>query len=376
MKLLPLVTGALTIALLTAACGGSSEPGATPEPSTAAEATATPTNEPGVASGPVASGQLLRSSDGRLEVSGTGRGVLDVSIREAKSPPRAPLGWQLVSPVYDITAREPGRTALVTQLKEPFELRFTSAERLATVMYYDGDSWEMVRSDVAGGVVETQVDHLTPYAIARPSNAAPASATPSATRAATTATTQPATSPPAGSTTAPAATRTPIPTVSPETAKSALEAAVSKYKGKATKVLGASGYSGGGSMSVPAQVSLALAEADAYGEMYYGLYNGVNEAFTVTAATGAGAGSFTLLVEPKAEFPATSTRAQELLAGYFPGAAGLPYTAIQTGPAAYTYQASNGSAFFVLGFTQEDGVPLAFLSTGSGVFTATAVSVK
>ncbi len=372
------IAGIVVASLFAAACGSGEEE---MPASTTPGASSTPTSEPGLATGRVLAGQALRSADGRLEVEGTGRTALDVTIRESKSPPSAPKGWQLVTPVYDVAAREPVSGTLLTQLKEPFELRFTTTESLATLMYFDGDSWEMVRSDLTNGVVEARIDHLAPYAAAKPANAGArnAAATASPTRPIATARTQTA-SQPTGSATlntgtptaAPARTATSVPTMSPEAVKAALESAVSKYKGGTAKVMGAAASDGTGSLTLPPQVAAALVQAGLYGETSSGLYHGVNEAFTASAPTG----SFTLLVEPKIEFPSSSSRAQELLAGYFPGAAGVAYVAIQSGPATYTYQGANGSAFFVLGFVQQDGVPLAFLGTGSGGFVSVAVSLK
>jgi hypothetical protein len=81
-------------------------------------------------------------------------------------------------------------------------------------------------------------------------------------------------------------------------------------------------------------------------------------------------------VEPKPGFPGSSSEAQRRLVEYFPGAVGLQYAPVQEGPSAYTYQSSTPAGFVVLGIVQHKGVPLAFISTGSGLYVQPAVMVK
>ena len=80
MNVRMLIAPALLAAVL-AACGGAATSEPTPEPTAGSAATATPPGERGIATGQVASGKALRSSDGRLVISGTGKAPLDVTVR-------------------------------------------------------------------------------------------------------------------------------------------------------------------------------------------------------------------------------------------------------------------------------------------------------
>ncbi|MEX0784149.1 MAG: hypothetical protein WD557_16020 [Dehalococcoidia bacterium] len=362
----------LALAVVLAACGGAeSEP--TPADTEGPTAAPSPTAERGGATGEVASGKSLRSSDGRLEVVGTGKTAFDVTVREIeKDAPEEPFGWALVGPVYDITAMEPGKGA-IKKLTEPFELRFSLKEALATVIAYDGDSWVLVPSAMDGGVLEAETDHLSLFAVVKPSIAR--GATPTAT-----ATPTPTPTPAEGTPTDGTETRTPLANVtatatpvSAEVAAAALAEAIEKWRAQAATVTGAAGYAGTASMELPAPLEEALAGAGISGELYFGVYGGVNQAFMVGAMRDTVSGDFTVLIEPKLEFPSSSSEAQRMLAEYFPAATGQQFVAITDLPAMYAYMARSGDTFIVLGFIEHKGVPLAYLSVGSGVFVAAAV---
>lgn len=337
-----------------AACGGSAPQESSESVPTATGATATPAPERGVATGRVGAGQGLRSLDGRLEAASPGGEALTVTIREmGKDAPAAPGGWELVTPVYDITARDAAGKA-VTQMKQPLDLRFTSSEVRVTVAHWDGDSWEIAASEAASGVVSARVEHLSRYGVIRP--------------AIKTAKVSP--------TASPSMSATPPAIASVDAAKAALEAAIRKFGGRSTTLRSGEPIAGATATGLPPAIAAALSEAGVFGTVFEAPYGGVNLGFVSNATAGTANGSYALLVEPKVGFPGSSREAQLLLVEYFPGAAGLQYAPVQEGPGAYTYQASSGSGFVVLGFVQHEGLPLAFMSTGSGLYVQPAVSVK
>src|SRR5688572_4667829 len=90
MRLRMLVVSCVAAALL-GACGGAGEPGPADAPTGAATEAPSPTPD-GVAAGQVAQGHSLTSSDGRLEITGTGSAALEVTVHELRSgapePPR------------------------------------------------------------------------------------------------------------------------------------------------------------------------------------------------------------------------------------------------------------------------------------------------
>ena len=348
--------GALALSgLAAAACGGDSGDRALTPTQAAPSLTntiavqPTPTAEPGLVSGEVRSGRGLRSADGRLEVRTSGATALDVSVRIMGVAPEAPKGWVLAGPVYDISARERERT--VTKLPQSFELRFKT-EGPAVVMYYDGKNWVVVETEPDGdGMAVASVDHLTPYALVSPAKSM-TTATPSAS---------------------PAATSTPEATVSATEATAALEAVLPKYKGHQVRVSWAGGYSGAAATTFPPAVLDEVSRSAALGgSLCYGVYGGVNAAVTSSAGTANLSGSLTVLVEPRIAFPVSSTDAQEQLAAIFPGAMGMRYANVSSSASAYTYLASANGVTYVLGFVLYDGLPVAYLSVGSGSYATLA----
>jgi hypothetical protein len=278
-------------------------------------------------------GKALRSSDGSLEVAGTGTTAVDVTVRELGSDaPTAPRGWTLVGRVYEITATATESGQAPAKVADPFELRFRTDEPLATVMYFDGSAWQILVSDLERGTVVAETDHLSAFALARPSTTHSATATPSATP------TPPAVTPSGATPTR--APGTPVAgaatTVSPEVAAAALQEAIEKWRGAAARANGAADFEGRARMELPEPVAVALETAGALGDLYAGVYNGVNEAFVAPPSPGGTAGTFALLIEPKLEFPASSSQAQRMLAGYFPGATGTLFVRASMTPMKYT----------------------------------------
>jgi hypothetical protein len=369
MNVRMLIAPALLAAVL-AACGGSATSEPTPEPTAGSAATATPPGERGIATGQVASGKALRSSDGRLVISGTGKAPLDVTVRElAKDLPDEPFGWELSGPVYDIAATE--GSAAVKQLTDPFELRFEVTEPLATVMYFDGQEWSIIESELADGVLTAETDHLSQFAVMTLANlrvltpTRTPTATPTPVEGTVTPTRTPAVSP--------TPTATPV---SPEAMADVLAAEVEKWRKNAALVTGAGAYAGASRMELPAPLQESLEGADLIGDLYYGVFNGVNEVFVVGSMRETVSGGFTLLIEPKLEFPSSSSQAQRMLAEYFPGATGQTFVAVTELPAMYAYQAAGPFGFMILGFIQHEGVPLAYMSVGSGAFVGPATDTK
>jgi hypothetical protein len=335
-RLVSLAIAILVALAVVAACGGDTKPAtkATPAPTQA------PTLEPGTVAGSVGEGRSVRSEDGRLEVRATSGGPLDVTLKPLASAPAAPRGWQLVGATFEITARDRGRP--VTQLAAPLQLRFKASDGVSTVMYFNGKEWILVESEVeSGGWVVAQVDHLTPYAAAKPMK-----------------------------TTAPTGGN------ASSTAQTALEAAVERIKNKHVRVSGASTYIAGSGVALPPAIQAALSSVAAGGAVYYGLYGGVNEALTSSAGSGAPAGTFSLLIEPQPSFPANQSEAQFELAAIFPGAGAGRYTPAVQSQNAYTYYGTLGSTAFTMGFVQYQGLSFAFVASGTGNYYATAISTK
>ena len=350
------------LAILSAACGDDS-PKATPAATAAAVTNAASASaEPGVVTGRFDDGASLRSADGKLEVKPSRKMPLELTLRLLDRAPAAPKGWELVSPVFEITAKDQNRA--VTKLTAPVDLTFTIGKGSGSILYYDGHAWQLVDSELnRDGVVTATVDHFTPYAVARPSGSG-GSALPSASPA------PPSSSP----------SRTPsstaVATIDPAKAQQALDAAVEKLKGKKVKVTGAGGYTASAGIELPAALQKALTSVTASADVYYGLYNGINEAITAKAGGSSANGEFTMLVEPKTSFPANTTEAQAMLTEAFPGAAVVRYTPVTQGPASYSYYGSNSTTAYAMGVVTSNGVTIAYVSTGTADYFGTALSTS
>lgn len=339
---------------------------------------------------------FVDSADGSLRVSG--KGGLLLSLARQVNPPPAPAGWELVGPVFDITAQDSQRRP-VQQLASRLILRFnTTGGRPLTVLVHDGRGWQVVESELDDdGLLTAGVDHLTPYTVGAPKGSGPgrqpstssraaspaAKAAPAATRSAPAATR----GAPSATRTAPTGTRavptrgTPAPQVttavtpvSSADAQTALAKAIQPLKGKAVRVTQAAGFTGNLYVALPPALADSLGAAlSAGGTGYYGLYNAVNEAVTVQAAGSGGtaSGAFTALVEPRTIMPASADDAQAQLRALFPGVT-VPLTQVPatwTGTtAAYVFYGVSGTTAYSVGFVSYEGLPLAYAAVGSGSY--------
>ncbi len=305
---------------------------------------------------------FVDSADGALRVSG--KGGLLLSLARQAVPPAAPAGWELVGPVFDVTAQDRQRRP-VQQLAARLMLRFDVAgDRPLTVLVHDGQGWQVVESELDDdGLLTASVDHLTPYTVGAPKGSGPAKTPTSASTRAV----------PTRGTPAPKATTAVTPASSTD-AQTALGAAIKPLKGKSVKVTQATGYTGSLYVAVPSALQSSLGAAlGAGGAGYYGLYNAVNEAVTVQAAGGSANGALTLLVEPKTTMPASASEAQTQLKTLFPGviASLTPVQATSTATTtAYLFYGVSGNTAYSLGYVSYQGVPMAYAVAGSGSYQA------
>jgi hypothetical protein len=333
---------------------------------------------------------FVDSADGGLRISGQG-GLL-LSLARQANPPPAPAGWELVGPVFDVTAQDRQRRP-VQQLASRLMLRFNvKGDRPLTVLAHDGQGWQVVESELDDdGLLTASVDHLTPYTVGAPKGSGPGQSTtggraaPAATRAAPAAT-RPA---PAATRTLPTGTRA-IPTViasqtqvttavtpvSAADAQAALANAIKPLKGKSVRVSQAAGYTGNLYVTLPPEIQGALGEAlSAGGSGYYGLYNAVNEAVTMQAAgsSGSASGAFTLLIEPRTGMPASADAVQAQLKALFPGVT-VPLTEVPVAwsdnVTGYVFYGVSGNTAYSLGYITYSGIPLAYAAVGSGSYSA------
>jgi len=296
---------------------------------------------------------VVNSADGKLRVSG--RGPFLLSLRQMSNPPTAPSGWELVGPVFDITARDRQQRP-VRQFAAPLLLRFDIASnRPATILVHAENGWQIVPSEFdADGKLSASVDHLTPYTVGVPaltSSSAPAVGTRAATL-----------SPGARVT----VTRA---TVTPADAEGVLSTAVEQLKQKKAKISAAAGYSGSLYVAVPPALQNVLGTAiGAGGACYYGLYGAVNEVIVVQAAGSGASGTLTLLVEPKTTMPTSAADAKTQLTTLFPGVT-VPLTQAQQAQTAYVFYGVSGNTAYSLGYVSYNGVALAYAVVGSGSYT-------
>jgi len=321
---------------------------------------------------------FVDSTDGVLRVSGKG-GLLLSLIRQT-NPSAAPAGWELVAPVFDVTARDRQRRPL-QQLASALSLRFRVAgDRPLTVLVHDGQMWQVVESEVnADGLLTASVDHLTPYTVGAPRGSGPTGATsatrtaPAMTRAAPTRAVSSTRTVPAQGTLQPNATTVVTP-VSFADAQTALASAIKPLKGRSVKVTQASGYTSSLYVAVPPALQGSLGAAlNAGGAGYYGLYTALNEAVTVQASGGSANGTLTLLIEPKTTMPTSADDAQAQLQTLFPGitAALTPVSMTSTATTtAYIFYGVSGNTAYSLGYVSYQGVPLAYAVAGSGSYQA------
>ncbi len=328
-KWIPLVCTLLAFAL--AACQGNASVPASPS-----------TNE-----GDLETKGFVESADGKLRV--IGKGQLLVSLKSIANPPAAPAGWELVGPVFDVTAQDRQKRP-VQKLAALLKLRFAvPADRPTTVLVHNSQAWEIVPSEIdADGNLTAEVDHLTPYAAAAPAQTRNVpQITPSAKATVTKETT------------------------SASDAKAALESAVVSVKGKKVAVTSAAGYTGSLYVALPGSLQDAVNAVTASGTAYYGLYNAVNPVFNAQAKSGSGTqGTLTLLVEPKTAMPANATDARSSLAALFAGVPVSTLTQARAETTAYVFYGTSGNTAYNAGYVSYSGVVLAYAMVGSGAYQA------
>ena len=310
---------------------------------------------------------FVDSGDGKLRV--IGKLPMLVTLKSIASPPAAPGGWEFIGPVFDVTAQDKTRKPL-QKLAGLVTLRFQAPRgRPVTIMVNDGKSWEIVESEFdSDGNITASVDHFTNYGVGAPQQSKVTPPATAGTPHVTVTRNQSA-----------ATTRTPqvtvavaTSTVSASAAESALSNAAKVLKGKTVKITSAAGYSGSVSVALPASLQKTLSSVSGSGTVYYGLYNGVNEAVTAEAktASGAASGVMTILVEPKTSMPTTAADAKTKLQSYFPGVT-VTLTQAQptsTGTTGYVFYGTSGNTTYSLGYVSYNGVALAYAMSGSGTY--------
>lgn len=333
----------------------------------APEPTATLVVQANTGEGDLESKGFIDSIDGKLRV--IGKLPMLVTLKSIATPPAAPGGWEFMGPVFDVTAQDKTRKPL-QKLAGLVTLRFqTPRGRPVTIMVNNGKSWEIVESEFdSDGNITASVDHFTNYGVGAPQQSKVTPPATAATPRATLTRTQSA-----------ATTRTPqvtvavaTSTVSASAAETALSNAAKILKGKTVKITSAAGYTGSVSVALPASLQKTLSSVSGSGTVYYGLYNGVNEAVTAEAKTASGttSGVMTLLVEPKTSMPTTAADAKTKLQSYFPGVT-VTLTQAQpssTGTTGYVFYGTSGNTTYSLGYVSYNGVALAYAMSGSGTY--------
>jgi hypothetical protein len=343
----------------------------TPFPTLPPTNTATPAATPtlvvqaGASDADLESKGFIDSGDNKLRV--IGKLPIVLNLKALVVPPTAPAGWEFIGPVFDITAQGKVDRKPIQKLAQALVLRFQAPRgRPVTIMVNGEKGWEIVPSEFdAEGNITASVDHLTPYGVGSP------------TQSKITPTAKPTLRVTATRTQSAATTRTPqatvvTTTVSSSVAETALSDGVKVLKAaKAVKITAASGYTGVVSVALPASLQKTLSSVSASGTVYYGMYNGVNEAVTAQAKTGnTVTGAMTLAIEPKTSMPATADDAKKQLQTYFPG---VTATLTQAQPSSadtkgYVFYGTSGTTAFSLGYVSYNGVALAYAMSGSGTY--------
>ena len=331
------------------------------------EPTATLVVQANTGEGDLESKGFLDSIDGKLRV--IGKLPMLVSLKAIATPPNAPGGWEFIGPVFDVTAQDKTRKPL-QKLAGLVTLRFQAPRgRPLTIMVNDGKSWEIVESEFdSDGNITAAVDHFTNYGVGAPQQS---KVTPPATSG------TPRVTVTVNRTQSAATTRTPqvtvavaTSTVSASAAETALSNAAKILKGKTVKITSAAGYTGSVSVALPASLQKTLSSVSGSGTVYYGLYNGVNEAITAQASGGSSTGAMTLLIEPKTSMPTTAADAKTKLQSYFPGVT-VTLTQAQpssTGTTGYVFYGTSGNTAYSLGYVSYNGIAMAYAMSGSGTY--------
>lgn len=311
---------------------------------------------------------FVDSGDSKLRV--IGKLPMLVTLKNIATPPTAPSGWEFLGPVFDVTAQDKTRRQPLQKLAGLVTLRFQAPRgRPLTIMVNDGKSWEIVESEFDGdGNITAAVDHFTNYGVGAPQQSKVTPPATSGTPRVTVTITR---------TQSAATTRTPqvtvavaTSTVSASAAETALSTAAKTLKGKTVKITSAAGYTGSASVALPSSLQKTLSSVSGSGTVYYGLYNGVNEAVTAEAKGGSSTGAMTLLVEPKTSMPTTAADAKTKLQSYFPGVT-VTLTQAQptsTGTTGYVFYGTSGNTAYSLGYVSYNGIAMAYAMSGSGTY--------
>lgn len=291
------------------------------------------------------------SGDGKLRVSG--KSPLTVTITEVRTPPPAPEGWELVTPVFDITACDRQKRA-VSRLPDPVDLRFDlGGNPAATIMYFDGQVWQMMPSELdSQGRLTAQVDHFTPYAAGKPTNMKKAN--PANSGGART---------PAGGPSA-----QPTVMVAPGLVGDGGERAERGDQGAEGQ--GDQAHLGHGLQRPRLRGHAARAPGCARrrGQRLLWPLQRRQRGGTVEAGgSGGKSGALTLLVEPKTTMPTSAAAAQDQLAKLFPGVA-VSLTQVEASSTGYVFSGASGNTAYSLGYVSYQGVPLAYALSGSGSY--------
>ena len=329
------------------------------------EPTATLVVQANTGEGDLESKGFLDSIDGKLRV--IGKLPMLVSLKAIATPPSAPSGWEFIGPVFDVTAQDKTRKPL-QKLAGLVTLRFQAPRsRPLTIMVNDGKSWEIVESEFDGdGNITASVDHFTNYGVGAPQQS---KVTPPATSGTPRVTVTITRTQSASTTRTPQVTAVTA-TVSASAAETALSNAAKILKGKTVKITSAAGYTGSVSVALPASLQKTLSSVSGSGVVYYGLYNGVNEAITAQASGGSSTGAMTLLIEPKTSMPTTAADAKTKLQSYFPGVT-VTLTQAQpssTGTTGYVFYGTSGNTAYSLGYVSYNGIAMAYAMSGSGTY--------
>lgn len=331
---------------------------------------------------------FVDSSDNKLRISG--KSPLLVSIKGVEKTPAAPAGWELLTPIYEISATDL-RKQPVTKLPAALSLRFDiTGTKTMTILVYSENAWQILLSDFdTSGKLIANIDHLSIFTVGSPHRTAaklptwtPVSKTSTSSARVITATTKPLpatptptlllptrTIPPVFLTLTPAAQKTlSVTQVSGGEASSAVNVAVKYLKDKNIHITSAGGYSGSLNIAVSPALQAALGGAvGASGTAYYGIYNAVNEGVIVHGGGSKATGGLTLLVEPKTKMPASAEEARNQLAALFPGIT-IPLTQVQASSTQYIFRGSAGNYSYNLGYVIYDNIPIAYAMSGYGTY--------
>jgi hypothetical protein len=123
-------------------------------------------------------------------------------------------------------------------------------------------------------------------------------------------------------------------------------------------------YTGESDIELPRAFDTLVSSGN--GPAFFGVYNAVNQVITTI---GGPAGSLTLLVEPRAHYPATADEAREQIAALFAGVTAEWRLATEFA-GSYVFTASVPGVAIAAGFTRHQDVALAYFAAGTGAYAA------